>query len=48
MVPIEHGRRFEIEYTKLEVSTGLEKWGANTGEVYFCLHLGRIIKKHNC
>lgn len=48
MKPIEHLRRFEINFQSLKIDKGIQEWGAEKNEFYFCLHLGEIVHKHNC
>ena len=40
--------QFEIEFKKLRLGKGLEKWGADSQEQYFIFELGEILSKTNC
>lgn len=48
MKPIEHLRRFEINFQSLKIDKGIQEWGAERDEFYFCFYLGEIVHKHNC
>lgn len=39
-------RQFVIEYKGLEVRKGNKCWGANEGQKYFVLNLGKILKRN--
>jgi len=34
--------RMKFEFDRIEINTGIEKWGAVKNEMYFCIHLGKI------
>lgn len=48
MKPISILPRFEIELLKIEIAQGEPEYGAKEGELYFCLHLGKVLNNQNC
>lgn len=39
--------RMKLEFFKIEIGEGVEKWGAVPKEIYFCIKLGKLLKKEN-